>query len=533
MIQTDDDSSPLVALLAQSKASPGDFRSTLPASQHSDLTDFGTAREQIRLEVRQPSFSSLRPLSVVVKGGDVIPSPDTTAGPVLVLDSANADSEVLPIALSFRQASIPNFRPGTLSLSRGGKQDTHPEEEETDPQVTLVKRLQSQNRERWEAMGYAPPQDLIPLVRAASHGNFQRGPTRTAQTQWAPSLAAVSEEPELFETASKAVDLPIGYRFSQLHEKLTVAPVRAVLASGDVESISPYDWPTVRAMLRALQIEVSARVWVEESAYVNDLLALVNHTDRPERVLGFQRDNPDQDLCKLLAKRDGLIEQQKQAELDREFELADTLSILKVNFQKQLEDLAGKFRDPETIKKFDRPNSELIDARFTAQAMLRQNMIEEAAKQAKAVAQLEQRATDRTNRVMRRQFELEQTKLREGYKAKKKQIIEKDETVAEATHNRYQALIDSTNHAVEKLRGQIQGKATSRASQSGHGAKRHSERQSVISRRIDNGTAQGLNLSPPAKIAREGDLKVLNQMTGEFVDGASRPSSRASPRRAH
>lgn len=43
------------------------------------------------------------------------------------------------------------------------------------PQVHLIKDLKSKNSKRWREIGYEPSEDLIPLVREASHGGIMIG----------------------------------------------------------------------------------------------------------------------------------------------------------------------------------------------------------------------------------------------------------------------------------------------------------------------------------------------------------------------
>ena len=95
---------------------------------------------QIGLQVRQPSFVSLHG-QIIPKGSD----------------------------------SLADFTP-ILEETRPLQAETIEDEEgdDDDQQVLFVKELKSKNMKRWREMGYEPPSDLIPLVRAASQAALNR-----------------------------------------------------------------------------------------------------------------------------------------------------------------------------------------------------------------------------------------------------------------------------------------------------------------------------------------------------------------------
>lgn len=96
----------------------------------------------IGLQVRQPSFVSLHG-QIIPKGSDSLA--DFT--PIL--------EEIKPLPIE-----------ETSDDSQVSESD--------DQQVLFVKELKSKNISRWKEMGYEPPSDLIPLVRAASQAMLNR-----------------------------------------------------------------------------------------------------------------------------------------------------------------------------------------------------------------------------------------------------------------------------------------------------------------------------------------------------------------------
>lgn len=154
----------------------------------------------IGLTYRQPSFSKLHGADIIMKGGEQI----SNLNEVSELDEENTDKsnikeeEEVPIGLTMRHSSY-----ASLSLentivkgqSKAKKFDTiipiteikeeessliahapineeEDAEEDDDPTVIMVKQLKAKNTSRWKDMGYEPPKNLIPLVRAASQSQM-------------------------------------------------------------------------------------------------------------------------------------------------------------------------------------------------------------------------------------------------------------------------------------------------------------------------------------------------------------------------
>lgn len=151
--------------------------------------------ENIGLSVRQPSFSSLLGTDIVTKSGEVVNTglPDVCEeNPVIVFDSVSHSSgdDNSPIGLTVRQPSFVSLE-GNNPIPKGSAclsefqppiEEVEPNEfdpkvisdDESDPQVLFVKELKAKNERRWKNIGYEPPEDLIPLVRAASQAMMTR-----------------------------------------------------------------------------------------------------------------------------------------------------------------------------------------------------------------------------------------------------------------------------------------------------------------------------------------------------------------------
>ena len=87
----------------------------------------------IQLSVRQPSYISLGPLEVIPKGS----------------------------------SSLSDFHP-KIKKSIPNRNDFIDNDEEKNPEIQFIQKLNRTNSRRWNKIGYKPPENLIPLVRAAS-----------------------------------------------------------------------------------------------------------------------------------------------------------------------------------------------------------------------------------------------------------------------------------------------------------------------------------------------------------------------------
>ena len=197
----------------------------------------------IGLTHRQPSFSSLHG-HITMKGGETIPDlPQLTEEPDEEANNGEEDEDV-PIGLNVRHSSYASLSLGNAipkgrskptkakniiaitediaeddgkkedfsnTVSNQNDQEEEDFEEDEDPNVIIVKQLKEKNSQRWKEMGYEPPKNLIPLVRAASQNQLsvhsvnsnQSGSTLTSIAEKLPdplanveTIAEVEEEPE-------------------------------------------------------------------------------------------------------------------------------------------------------------------------------------------------------------------------------------------------------------------------------------------------------------------------------------------------
>lgn len=87
----------------------------------------------IQLSVRQPSYVSLGPLEIIPKGS----------------------------------SSLADFRP-KIKESIPNKDELNEINEDQNPEIQFIQRLNRKNSKRWHQMGYKPPENLINLNRSSS-----------------------------------------------------------------------------------------------------------------------------------------------------------------------------------------------------------------------------------------------------------------------------------------------------------------------------------------------------------------------------
>ena len=245
-----DDSDPMKKLLASASHEPTVLDKCfekMPKELKANIKD--EPEKNITLSYRQPSFSSIHG-TVVTKSGEKsseLPIIKDEEDPVVVFDGhSDNEAENEPIGLGVRQPSFVSLHGQIIPKGANSLADLQPvleevpdeameeipeaeenEEEENDPQVKIVKRLQAKNANHWAEIGYEPPQDLIPLVRAKSQAQMQ-GQELTRNGYMTTSLSkfytnadidkangkiteTITEIPEEEEkkTATAVADLPI------------------------------------------------------------------------------------------------------------------------------------------------------------------------------------------------------------------------------------------------------------------------------------------------------------------------------------
>lgn len=455
-----DPDNPFAALLAQSSGEPTILdRRSKGAQKAKPVPEDEEA--PITLSVRQPSFSSLRG-ELILKGGELaadLPEiKDETSDPILV---ASKDNKSKVTKHSICQ---------------------HQEEEETDPQVIVVKQLQEQNKNRWKQMGYEPQEDVIPLVRARSQaiinadvnpppmpykppampvleesepvpvkshrqrsnsfgkkGNDNTMPLAISPENESDSESFIEEEEEEEDFAkneSSNLETPASTSqkeeetvglFGHLSQIVTEPPTHQlykILATGFVGELwNPWE---IRDRLRVYNEICTKNKWTEESDYISEVL---ERMDDNELLLILRHALDDTKLAyyaRISAIRDDCSIQLSQITADY-FTEADILD--------------NKYQSPETAARFMQPSPELIQ--------LKKQM--KTAADAKKVGQLEMKAAIEARMKMKEAYYQEDRSLKEKFAAKRLTVLQKRDAKISAMKLERDAKIRSIERKLRSL----------------------------------------------------------------------------------
>ncbi|OHT12736.1 hypothetical protein TRFO_17367 [Tritrichomonas foetus] len=669
-----DQSNPLAALLAQTpiKPTPLDdrlrqFSSTAPVNKQarkddriivldkdpeSDLTN-------ISLGYRQPSFNSLSSDVVVTKAGNVIetdlPQLPEEVDPVIVFDQHSSDNEGA-IGLTVRQPSFVSLHGQLIPKGSDSLADFQPiieevtplpaekideiEEGEDNPQVLFIHELKAKNTARWREMGYEPPEDLIPLARAASHAMIMNNQTKTnpithSQNFFAhqneltpksatlnsplssPSISPLSPQAshnvdkfnendanlnspfthanssskspvhrrgssfgmDLGDAANRETEMmneilgssdrivprsdlrdsqqddqqykfqlesipqtgqsqaeqvysqnssninsvngndeedgncEILYgRLADLDDDFIQGPAYSTILTGEVNFDSNFE--LVRKHLRAVADVCADNLWVEETAYLNQLLEIAYQTPGPTRKLGFRRNEPEEDIESIRAakheeasKFDEIIEEIRD-------KLKDGLADIDNEYQQRAAELDKKYQDPKLLRKYSKPSKELLNLRYSAKKLLRANRISEATTLTAQIRQLEADEEYKINSTIRAKYHQEDRKLKEEFAAKRKSLVERFQAEEERIISEKKKSLRVYNRMIAKIRNQISNDVPIRPGSSTTNQKNNETDTNDTSSFADIGR---LALKAPKPLQRQNDIDILNGMTEELL----------------
>lgn len=702
MLETIDETSPLEALVAQSDltATPlnDTFKKLTNAIPQNDMSNSSSRAKLLRdesdssaaldpvivrdkdpnditsnisLGFRQPSFSSLSDV-IMTKDGKVVDGSSNNLNsineedPVIVFDSmaclSSLNNEILdaPIGLTVRQPSYVSLGQeiipkGTTSLAEFKPiieevvpNTGEPVEENADdeiPQVHLIKDLKSKNLKRWREIGYEPPEDLIPLVRAASQSGMMIGtqlssfpvnslyssnsqnniylggnskkissnennnngqsnflepiiednveevdkkdsnisPIRkmkrsssfgmklgeTGSTNdiikailgMSQQISEIPYEEEEEETEQQiqeesnlhqsVVDnkkpekepqalfndndeeLVLFGHLNEINQELTDPPVYRILATGEVDLRE--DTELIRQRLKSIVDICADHLWVEETAYVNEILLLINRSIRenikPARSgRGFVHDDPNaviENLKEQLRK----VEAETQEKIDKETLKKDNvLKDLDDEYMKEANLLDQKYQDPDTLKKFAKPSKDLMNLRASAKKLLKQNRIEEVPKITSRIRQLELEEQSKINANIREKYHSEDRALKERIASCRKIAIQRYEYRLKCIGSERLEKVTAIQKRIQNLENEIQEEEdikrwklnNAKNNTNSFDNKNNNVADQKSNQHSDFIETGALTLTPPKRLRRDADEAILNEMTKEMIQKGSK-----------
>jgi hypothetical protein len=257
-------------------------------------------------------------------------------------------------------------------------------------------------------------------------------------------------------------------------------------------------------------------LWVEETGYINDLLALLSGAER-----GRPPQRPPEDVDKLMADRAKLVSERNSVVRDLRRQLKEAVADLDREYAEQAAKLDDRYQDPTTISRFGRPSRGLIELRVVAQRLLRENRLHEAARCAGEIADLELEERRQAAIALQKSYETDDQRLKGLFVAKREAACARFGRAMEAKADHFDALIARIDKRVAKAKDA----GNSKAKVSG---RRATPREAAGTERAVPeafATTGRLGLAPPHRMQRDNDLQTLGDMTWRRLRNKPRSSA--------
>lgn len=493
--------------------------------------------EPITLSIRQPSFSSLFG-QIVPKGCESL----STFEPIL--------EEVQPSPLS--QETMNQI------LS-----------DEDDPQIILMQEFKAKNEKRWKEIGYEPPEHLF--HRASSHQSDHNFLLSSNNAPIAQSHEVFTSSPNNIRRRSgdnQSFGLKLGQmqnqsiemmheiiqydptvqemtleeipdeeemlfgRLNELDEELLL-PIRKTLSSGSIEVDNIAD---IKKHLRIVADKCIDNLWIEETAYLNDLLSRTNQEynqnygttgflnfDRTK--FGFWKENPEQEIKRIKCELEREIEETFNVQLaELEQKKTETLQELENKYLEESRSLDEKFQDPNYLQAlpFAKPSKQLLDMRYTAKKLLKQNRINEAKALKNRIVETEKAEEMVISSKVAERYHFEDRRLKDDYAKKRSTILQK-------FNKEHDRIIKERNERIQIYQKKITILERQIAEDKEYEQNMMARSQRTkTSNKIDSNNQESselkigqLVLKPPKKLNRENDILILENMTNALLSQSS------------
>ena len=548
-----DESNPFAALVAQAPKtvldSHREHTQTKPQQNDPVIAFDGHSPDEdvpITLKYRQPSFSSLDGENLRTKDDQVVGTilmPPQTEDPVIVFDSkSGSDQDDSPITLSVRQPSFSSLSERQL-VPKGGDdiknfvpviEEVNPTpapviEQEDDPQVQLVQELRARNEPRWEKIGYEPPADLIPHVRAASQTEMRQTPNivdkgrsnsevgkRPDNLQLGYNKGScemmeevIQEEPEpIKEMSIEEYDekSELGNMTERLAALVDKDWLRVVLATGDIKQHESVE--EVRAELKKLADLTADRYWIEETEYIHELLANTQMlSPKTARRLGFVRADVNADIERMQRELEELEEEREKRAEELRISKEKALAELEQEYLAAAKELDEMYEDPEYLQSLVKPSNKLLDLRVRTKRSLKAKKADQARELTKDVELEERHESERAQNLIQDRYYLEDQNMKEEFASRREIILEKHQHILDRLNSEIQARSDIIHLQIAKLKAQFTPTETDNTKNiTSPTMKKGSQTPSFL----DTGC---IRVSPPQLRNRTNDIKLITEMS--------------------
>jgi hypothetical protein len=288
------------------------------------------------------------------------------------------------------------------------------------------------------------------------------------------------------------------------------------LLSGDISDVAPDAVKVVRRRLRQIHEVCVSALWVAETRYISDLLALLSDAERGQTVR-----RPVEDVEKLRAERGKLVSERGDALQKQRQKLEDALAELDLEYARQAAELDDRYQDPATVSRFGRPSRTLIEMRVVAQRLLRENRLDEAARCAEEIAPVEREERRQAAVKMKKSYETDDGRLKAMFVGRREAVCTRFRRAMQVKEQHFDGLIARIDKRIAKAKEAGTNKA--------NGSSRVSPRRPAGTERVVPeafATTGRLGLEPPKKIQRYNDFQTLGDMTWRLL-GDQPPASAA------
>ncbi|KAH0792520.1 3'-5' exonuclease family protein [Histomonas meleagridis] len=452
------------------------------------------AEKPIKLSFRQSSYSSLYG-NLVTKSGDhvneLVGDEQSKSGkpqnPIIVFDD-HPDEESTPIGLTYRQPSFSSLR-GEL-IPKGGEnslidtiqefpidedsenEDIEPldENDESDPQVAIVKELRDKNINRWKKMGYEPPSDLIEIVRSASQSQISQS---ERPSSFNPELSLDQIAPIEEETNSKKVNIshkrcgsdgaPLGESSTKIERMsnaiLTIPQEEEFATNSEPSTIKEGEeedtFETDESYNSNSDDEFSDNNEVNEPTNLFGHLGLIVK-ERPSSPVYLAIQTGDVSHVKDIPNIQKILEKYREQCIDRlwvdevsylndlihslsfgnnscqnskiEFErekLRISIELLQEKYKIAAQALDAKYCSNEFLSKYGKPSQTLLSLKAKARELIKQNKIDEAKREIRNIKNLEKKETKAISDRIQQKYLREDEKLKKEFALKLNYIKKK------------------------------------------------------------------------------------------------------------
>lgn len=360
-------------------------------------------------------------------------------------------------------------------------------------------------------------------------------------------------------------------RLVELDEELTNGIVYQPLLTGVINQSD--DLSELKHKLRIIADLCIDYLWIDETAYVNELIETVNYylgsnannnnsnnnnlsTESTSNIslnksynqslkrTGFWRQNPQEDIEKIYNEMGEDFKENFDKELENlNNRRTEALSKLNQEYIDESTKLDENYQNPSflALLPFSKPSKELLDLRYKAKKLLKQNRIKEATELANKIKIKERAEEVENSKKVREKYYNDDRRLKEQYAIKRHNLELNFDMELSRLNCRKQKKAQMYENYISKLRRQID-----------HDSEFLSQNQNEKNNTESNNTSSTRRIKPtnfttkhninnssflqfgqfetkaPKMLDRSNDLLILDKMTEELLEKKA-----SSPRRTN